>query len=40
MPDPVQEAVAELVFADQLVDVHELEVLEEHPWFLSYQQRR
>lgn len=40
MPDPVQEAVAELVFADQLVDVHELEVLAEHPWFLSYQQRR
>lgn len=40
MQDPVQEAIAELVFADQLVDVHELEVLAEHPWFLSYQQRR
>ncbi len=40
MTDPVQEAIAEMVFADQLVDVHELEVLTEHPWFCSYQQRR
>ena len=40
MTDPVQEAVAELVFADELVDVHELEVLAEHPWFRSYQLRR
>jgi GTP-binding protein EngB required for normal cell division len=40
MTDPVLEAIAELVFADQLVDVHELEVLAEHPWFRSYQLRR
>ena len=29
-----------MVFADQLVDVHELEVLTEHPWFRSYQLQR
>ena len=39
MTDPVQEAIAEMVFADQLVDVHELAVLTEHPWFHSYQLR-
>lgn len=36
MTDPVQEAIAELVFADQLVDVHELEAIEADAWFRAY----
>lgn len=38
--DPVLESVAELVFADQLVDVHELALLSSHDWFTSYRQAR
>ena len=36
MPDPILECVAELIFADQLIDIHEVEVLIRHPWFSSY----
>jgi GTP-binding protein EngB required for normal cell division len=36
--DPVLEAVAELVFADLLVDVHELVLLSTHSWFSAYRQ--
>lgn len=36
MTDPVQEAIAELIFADQLVDIHELEAIEADAWFRSY----
>lgn len=38
MPDPVQEAIAELVFADQLVDEHELHIIEAHDWLTAYLQ--
>ncbi len=38
MPDPVQEAIAELVFADQLVDEHELHTIEAHDWLTAYLQ--
>ena len=38
--DPVLEAIAELVFADQLVDVHELELLKSHSWFSAYRLAR
>jgi GTP-binding protein EngB required for normal cell division len=38
--DPVQEAIAELVFADQLVDVHELEAIEADAWFRAYLSQR
>ena len=34
--DPVLEAIAELIFADQLVDIQELEVLAHHDWFRAY----
>ncbi len=40
MTDPVQEAIAELVFADQLVDVHELEAIEADVWFRAYLSQR
>ncbi|MCP9793324.1 50S ribosome-binding GTPase [Vulcanococcus limneticus Candia 3F8] len=40
MTDPVQEAIAELVFADQLVDVHELEAIEADAWFRAYLSQR
>ena len=36
MTDPVLEAIAELVFADHLVDIHELELLTRHNWFNAY----
>lgn len=36
MRDPVQEAIAELVFADQLVDTHELAAIEADPWLAAY----
>ncbi len=38
MSDPVQEAIAELVFADQLVDEHELHTIEAHDWLTAYLQ--
>lgn len=38
--DPVLESVAELVFADQLVDVHELETIEADAWFRTYLSQR
>lgn len=37
MTDPVLEAIAELVFADQLVDVDEIETLSEDAWLSAYQ---
>jgi GTP-binding protein EngB required for normal cell division len=40
MPDPVQEAIAELVFADQLVDVDELETIAADAWLTAYQQQQ
>lgn len=40
MTDPVQEAIAEMVFADQLVDVHELETIEADAWFRAYLSQR
>jgi tRNA U34 5-carboxymethylaminomethyl modifying GTPase MnmE/TrmE len=40
MSDPVQEAIAELVFADQLVDTHELATIEADPWLASYLSQR
>lgn len=40
MGDPVQEAIAELVFADQLVDVDELEAIEADSWFRTYLSQR
>ncbi|WP_411869217.1 GTPase [Vulcanococcus limneticus] len=40
MTDPVQEAIAEMVFADQLVDVHELEAIEADAWFRAYLSQR
>ncbi len=40
MTDPVQEAIAKLVFADQLVDVHELEAIEADAWFRAYLSQR
>jgi len=40
MGDPVQEAIAELVFADQLVDVDELEAIEADSWFRAYLSQR
>lgn len=40
MTDPVQEAIAELVFVDQLVDVHELEAIEANAWFRAYLSQR
>ena len=40
MSDPVQEAIAELVFADQLVDTHELATIEADPWLAAYLSQR
>ena len=40
MTDPVQEAIAELVFADQLVDEHELHTIEAHDWLTAYLRQR
>ncbi len=40
MNDPVLETVAELIFADLLVDIHELEVLANSPWFSAYCQAK
>jgi GTP-binding protein EngB required for normal cell division len=40
MTDPVQEAIAELVFADQLVDEHELHTIEAHDWLTAYLRLR
>lgn len=40
MSDPVQEAIAELVFADQLVDEHELHTIESHNWLTAYLRQR
>ncbi len=40
MSDPVQEAIAELVFADQLVDAQELETIEANPWLRAYLSQR
>jgi GTP-binding protein EngB required for normal cell division len=40
MTDPVQEAIAELVFADQLVDVDELEAIEADAWLKVYLHQR
>jgi GTP-binding protein EngB required for normal cell division len=38
VPDAVQEAIAELVFADHLVDEHELHTIEAHDWLTAYLQ--